>query len=74
MQNKNQSQNKAILEHLESGETITAIEALNKFGCFRLAARIKNLRDSGCVINTVYVVENGKSFAQYNLTKEKARS
>ena len=73
MQNKNQSQNKAILEYLESGQTITAIEALNKFGSFRLAARIKNLRDSCHVITTTYIIENGKRFAQYNLTKEKAQ-
>ena len=70
MKNKTQSQNKSILNHLESGKTITAIEALNKFDCFRLAARIKNLRDSGHVINTTPVINNGKIFAQYNLTKE----
>jgi hypothetical protein len=39
--------NDLILQHLEQGRTITAIEALVLFGCFRLAARIKELRDAG---------------------------
>lgn len=41
------SQNKEILDHLKSGKTITPTEALDKFGCFRLGARIKNLRKKG---------------------------
>ena len=39
-----ESQNKAILEHLTTGKTINSLEALNLFWCFRLAARISNLR------------------------------
>ena len=37
-----ESQNKLIKKHLEDGHTITAIEALEKFKCFRLASRISD--------------------------------
>ena len=38
------SQCSAILEHLKKGLSITPLEALNRFGCFRLSARIHDLR------------------------------
>ena len=36
-----------VLHTLKSGRTITPIEALNQFGCFRLAAIIHTLRKDG---------------------------
>ncbi len=39
-----------ILDHLTS--PITAMDALNDYGCFRLAARINELRMSGHNIKT----------------------
>ena len=41
------SQNERIRNYLRSGKAITSLEALHLFGCFRLAARIKELRDLG---------------------------
>ena len=41
------SQTKKIKKHLEDGKTITAIEALNDYNCFRLSARIHDLRQQG---------------------------
>ena len=38
-----QSQAKRILDYLLEGNTITPIEALDKFNCFRLGARIKDI-------------------------------
>ena len=38
------SQNGQILEYLRSGETITSLESLQLFGCFRCASRISFLR------------------------------
>lgn len=61
------SQNKAILKHLEAGNTITAIEALKMFGCFRLSARIYNLKEQGHDIASELVFENGKKFSNYYL-------
>lgn len=45
-----ETQNKLIAQHLESGHTITALEALNRFGCFRLSARIWDLKRQGMAI------------------------
>jgi len=56
-----------ILAHLKRGP-ITAIDALNRYGCFRLAARIKDLRAQGYDIETRNLdLPNGKTVAQYFL-------
>lgn len=61
-----ESQNKLIKKHLENGYTITAIEALEKFKCFRLASRITDLKQSGCVIDSQFIeVESGKKVKEY---------
>lgn len=62
-----ESQNKAILAYLKAGNTITAIEALARFQCMRLAARIKDLRDMGYNIIANTVSCNGKRFAEYRI-------
>ena len=61
-----QSQNKQIKAYLEEGNSITAIQALEKFGCFRLAARIKDLKETGMVIDKAMIANNeGKHHAVY---------
>ena len=65
------SQNELILNHLRKGKSITAIQALMEYNCFRLAARIKNLRDEGHKINTVKeTLSSKKVIARYTLIKE----
>ena len=64
---KTESQNKQILEFLKLGHTLTPIEALCLFGCFRLSARIYDLRDKGNDIVSEKVIRNGKRVAQYRL-------
>lgn len=46
------TQNKKILIHLEKYGSITALEALNEYGCMRLASRISDLREKGYNIIT----------------------
>jgi hypothetical protein len=58
-----------ILAHLKR-KSITPLEALDKFGCLRLAAIIYNLRQRGVLIKTAYQTVNGKTFARYSLFKE----
>ena len=65
-------QTQAIRAHLESGKSITGIEALSMYGCFRLPARIKNLKEQGMVIHKTMVRMNGKSYARYYLAARKA--
>jgi hypothetical protein len=60
------SQNDKILAHLER-KPITPVQALSLYGCFRLAARIKDLREQGNTIITHIVSRNGKRFAMYAL-------
>jgi hypothetical protein len=56
-----------LKKHLESGCTITPLEALSKFHCFRLAVYIDRLRKDGMNIHTEMVKENGKQFARYSI-------
>ena len=61
------TQNQQIKSYLEQGKTITPLQALNKFGCFRLAARVNDLRKEGLNIATKIVTKEGKTFASYRL-------
>ena len=61
------SQNKKILNYLLKGKKLTPIDALEKFGCFRLSARILDLRKEGYDIITENITKQGKTFAQYSM-------
>lgn len=64
---------KQILVWLQAGKTLTPIEALNMFGCFRLSARIDDLRKKGYNIpNPAEKIKtsSGKRIAKYKLVKE----
>ena len=65
---RKRTQNSRILQHLLEGHSITPIQALEKFGCFRLGARIFELRKQGFYIDTE-TVDNGEGnkFAKYVL-------
>ena len=55
-----------ILAHLRAGNRLTALEALEKFGCFRLAARIHELRREGWNVQERTVeTRGGKRVAEY---------
>lgn len=69
MEDIKQSQSKLILAYLMTGETLTPIEALNMFGCFRLGARIYDLKAKGHNIETKTIVSGKKRFAKYSLIK-----
>ena len=60
------TQNQQIKAYLTKGKSITPIDALNKFGCFRLAARISDLRNEGLKIATKNVTIGNKTFASYS--------
>lgn len=59
------SQLQDIKKHLVSGKTLTGLEALKLFGCYRLSARIQNLRDEGLNIKTIMVEDGKKRYAKY---------
>ena len=62
-----ESQNKQILKHLKSGNSISGIDALNKFGCFRLPARIHDLRRQGYNIRGIMVYDGNKRYKVYSM-------
>lgn len=61
------TQNQKIKRHLLSGKSLNPLQALSKFGCFRLASRINDLRNEGLFINTTIVHKNKKRFAEYKI-------
>ena len=66
-----ESQNQLIRQHLESGKSITPLEALSMYGCLRLGARIYDLRQDGLPVKTE-IKRNGKKwFAEYSLLNKK---
>lgn len=63
-----QSQTTLIKEHLLAGHKLTALDALNLFGCLRLSGRIYDLRhDHGLPIASQMIIKNGKRVAEYYL-------
>lgn len=65
---KTQSQEKAILQYLESGKSLTQLEALPLFGSFRLGARVYELIRKGHPIKSQMIkTGTGKRVAQYSM-------
>jgi len=63
------SQTNQILNYLQAGNVLTSLEALRKFNCLRLGARIYDLRQQGYVINSLMIKDDksGKRYARYSL-------
>lgn len=55
-----------IRKHLRKGRTLTALEALNLFGCWNLKGRMNDLRREGFAWDKKMIVtKNKKRIAQY---------
>jgi hypothetical protein len=54
-----------IRKVLEKGESLTAQDALNRFGCFRLAARIFDLKQDGMSIDKDMIPAGDTHVAEY---------
>lgn len=53
------TQNARLLDHLMSADSVTPMQALGELGIYRLAARIRDLRDEGhSITKRTVVVEN----------------
>ena len=53
-----------VLNHMKTHGSISPREAMD-FGCYRLAARIKDLRDCGVNITTASEKHEGGTHARY---------
>lgn len=68
---EDKTQTQMVLEYLQKYGEITPLEALSAIGCFRLSARIADLRAEGHEIETR--INNGlgaKRYAIYSLKTE----
>lgn len=69
---RTKNQRRLVLEHLESGKSLTSLEALTRFGCLRLASRIAELKKMGFPVGKEMVlVESGAHVAKYFLTQSR---
>ena len=64
------SQQQEILGWLTKGFALTSLEALNLFGCMRLAAVIHMLKKKGYRIVTKIINDGERRYAQYRLVNE----
>lgn len=75
MEQVTKTQKQLIKDWLLQGNTISALEALRDFGCYRLGARISDLRREGLRITTKMESSRSKitgkpiSYARYTLTE-----
>lgn len=63
------TQAQTVYRHLKTGKSITALQALKRWGILRLAARIDELRRHH-VIETAFKSRNGKRWASYRMVRE----
>ena len=62
------SQTDLILDWMLAGNTITPLEALEKFKCFRLGARIADIKARGYLVYSEFVTTpSEKKVKQYHL-------
>ena len=63
-----QSQCENILHHMKLHGSITEMEALNRYGCFRLASRINDLKRQGYIIQAKAIkTATGKTISEYSM-------
>lgn len=61
-----------VREHLITHRTITPIQALEQYGCYRLAARICDLRKEGLqIVTSVKNKSKVERYAKYTLRGKK---
>lgn len=66
--NRRPTQASRILAHLRAGNRLTPLDALERFGCFRLAARIHELRREGWdICERAVETASGKRVAEYSI-------
>ncbi len=68
---RSQSQSTQILNHLKSGKPINPMLALRRFGCFRLGARIYDLKRQGHSIIREWETSKDKRWARYRMRVRK---
>jgi hypothetical protein len=65
------TQEQSILKYMKTVGPITPLEALQSFGCFRLSARILELRQKGHPIDSTIIKRGRSRVAQYSMKRSK---
>jgi hypothetical protein len=74
METTTQTQRSVILADLQKGNELTPKEALKWFDCFRLAARINELRKEGWpIITERRDIGDGRHVAVYSMTTDRTQ-
>lgn len=67
------SQKAKILKHLMGSKSLSPLQALGLFGCYRLASRIHDLKRDGHQIETIIKSDDqGRTYASYVLKHDEA--
>lgn len=71
----NQTQCQRIIEYIVKHRSITSAEAMDEFGCYRLASRIHDLKKRGYPINSFMVhgknrYGKGTKYKMYTLDED----
>ena len=75
IEESNASQCDKIIAYLKEGHTLTALEALRRFGCFRLTSRICDLKKRGYNISSKRIkTESGKYVSEYKLESDEVQN
>lgn len=61
------SQTSRILSYLRSGHSISAMSASYRFSCWRLAARIREIRNMGITVKTETIKTPTGHYAKYSI-------
>jgi hypothetical protein len=61
------SQTESILRHLKAGHAISPLDALRRYGCMRLGARIWDLRQAGHRIERRLIDDGRRRYAEYRM-------
>ena len=65
------AQRTLVLQHLQRGGTLTALQALDLYGIGRLAARIEELRRAGHeIVSEMITTPGGARVAEYRLVEK----
>lgn len=67
--NRRESQNLLVAKHLKKHKSITWMEAYNKYGIVRCAARVNDLRKAGIKIASQLICHGEVKFSRYTLMK-----
>ena len=60
-----------VLQHMKDFGSISALEAMQEYNIYRLASRIKDLKNRGHkIVTEIRKSKNGGPYAVYSLAKE----